>query len=92
MQLSFLSNQIPIFRAQPARMTGRGRRRGGARQGLDADEVRGGAGRPGTNARPGTAVAAAQAGERGSRGTPGRRRSEIGEVSERKKGNCWGRW
>ena len=52
--------------------------------------MRGGAGRPGTNARPGTEVAAAQAGERGSRGTPGRRRSEIGEVSERRKGNSWG--
>jgi hypothetical protein len=51
-----------------------------------------GRGPPGTNARPGMAVSAAQAGERGSRGTPGRRRSEIGEVSERRKGNSWGRW
>ena len=50
-----------------------------------------GRGPSGTNARPGMAVAAAQAGERGSRGTPGRRRSEIGEVSERRKGYSWAR-
>ena len=53
-----------------------------------------GRGPSGTNARPGMAVVAAQAGERGSRAHPaGRRRSEIGEVSsERRKGNSWAWW